>query len=247
VIFGPMFSGKTTELMRRIKRFQIANHKCMVVKYAKDVRYNESALATHDKQTLAAVSCTNLSSLAEKAKDFNIIGIDEGQFFPDTVEFAERMANLGKVVIVAALDATYQRVGFGNILNLVPLAESVIKLTAVCMICFQDASYTQRTSQETALEVIGGSDKYIAVCRGCYKATASPQKKCPLQTLDENLADNKIVEVTKKLSLDNLQQDANQSKLDNWLKKASQNKGLQKVDQNKVLQKVDQNKENRKA
>ena len=68
-----------------------------------------------------------------------------------------------------------------------------------------------------------------------------------LQTLDENLADNKIVEVTKKLSLDNLQQDANQSKLDNWLKKASQNKGLQKVDQNKVLQKVDQNKENRKA
>uniref|UniRef100_A0A8C7X6T1 Thymidine kinase n=1 Tax=Oryzias sinensis TaxID=183150 RepID=A0A8C7X6T1_9TELE len=88
--------------------------------------------------------------------------------FPDTVEFSEEMANLGKTVIVAALDATFQRKPFGNILSLVPLAESVVKLHAVCMQCYREAAYTKRIGVEKEVEVIGGADKYQAVCRTCY-------------------------------------------------------------------------------
>jgi thymidine kinase len=117
---------------------------------------------------MAAVSCIELSSLIQQAQEYSVIGIDEGQFFTDTVKFAEEMANLGKTVIVAALDGCYRRSGFGDILQLVPLAESVIKLTAVCMICFTEASYTKRIGLERELEVIGGADKYMAVCRKCY-------------------------------------------------------------------------------
>merc|ERR1712141_383577 len=97
---------------------------------------------------------------------------DEGQFFPDIIEFAESMANNGKTVIVAALDGTYQRKGFANILELVPLAEHVIKLTAVCMICFEDGSYTKRITEDKEVEVIGGSDKYMATCRRCFNSNA---------------------------------------------------------------------------
>ncbi|KAK4315606.1 hypothetical protein Pmani_013170 [Petrolisthes manimaculis] len=191
VIFGPMFSGKTTELMRRLKRYQISLHKCLVIKYAKDTRYEENDIATHDKQMLPAVATMVLADLKEKSKHYNVIGIDEGQFFPDTVEFCESMANSGKVVVVAALDGTYQRQGFGDILQLVPLAESVVKLTAVCMICYGDAAYTKRTSKETAVEVIGGSEMYIATCRKCYYQVSTPQKRpaptSPLNIIQESM------------------------------------------------------------
>ncbi|XP_045107368.1 thymidine kinase, cytosolic-like [Portunus trituberculatus] len=165
-----MFSGKTTELMRRLRRYQLAKHRCLVVKYANDLRYDNSALATHDKQVLPAVSATRLQELEEAANSYSIIGIDEGQF----------------------------RQGFGNILQLVPLAESVVKLSAVCMVCFQEGHYTKRTSTETALEVIGGSDKYIATCRTCYFHTSplpspekrpllSPHQQLPLKTIQHTL------------------------------------------------------------
>ncbi|XP_037093989.1 thymidine kinase, cytosolic-like [Pollicipes pollicipes] len=169
VIFGPMFSGKTTELIRRLKRYQVSKHRCLIIKYAKDTRYDEGGISTHDLQTLAAVSATSLEPLKRIANtEYSVIGIDEGQFFPDCVPFAEELANLGKIVIVAALDATFQRQAFGDILRLVPLAESVVKLNAVCMQCFRTASYTKRRGLETEVEVIGGTEKYLAVCRKCY-------------------------------------------------------------------------------
>ncbi|KAK3705178.1 hypothetical protein QZH41_013974 [Actinostola sp. cb2023] len=168
VIFGPMFSGKTTELLRRIKRYQVANHRCLVVKYDMDTRYNINGIATHDRQTLAATACSVLYSIKKQALKSSVIGIDEGQFFPDVVEFAEEMASEGKTVIIAALDGTFQRKAFGNILNLVPIAESVVKLNAVCMNCYKDAAFTKRLGQDKRVEVIGGSDKYMSVCRDCY-------------------------------------------------------------------------------
>ncbi|XP_038067141.1 thymidine kinase, cytosolic-like [Patiria miniata] len=172
VIFGPMFSGKTTELLRRIKRFEIANYSCLVIKYAKDDRYDKEGVATHDRQVTKAVSTERLYDLIDRTEDQDVIGIDEGQFFPDCVQFAEEMANQGKIVVVAALDGTFQRKGFGDILNLVPIAENVIKLNAVCMVCYQEASYTKRMGAETQVEVIGGADKYMAVCRECFNKPA---------------------------------------------------------------------------
>jgi len=181
VIFGPMFSGKTTELMRRMKRYQIANYDCLVVKYAKDVRYDETGIATHDRQVLPAVACERLSDLQSEALKHEVIGIDEGQFFPDIVSFCEKMADQGKLVIVAALDGTFQRKGFGDILNLVPLAENVMKLTAVCMNCYNEASFTKRKGAEKEVELIGGADKYLAVCRKCF--TSPSKERSPLKPI----------------------------------------------------------------
>ena len=160
LILGPMFSGKSTELMRRLKRYkvnvllrwrtsilsmifmpQVANYEVMIVKYAKDVRYDERGIATHCGMSLPAVAATQLAELSAKAEGYDVIGIDEGQFFPDTVAWAEEMANRGKFVVVAALDGTFQRKPFGDILSLVPLAENVTKLNAVCMNCFGDAAF----------------------------------------------------------------------------------------------------------
>ena len=152
-----MFSGKSTELIRRLQRYKIARYNCLIIKYAKDNRYTEEeSIATHDKQMLKAVSATKLNDLCSKYNiidDYDVIGIDEGQFFPDIVEFAESMADGGKTVLVAALDGTYQRKGFASILELVPLAEHVTKLTAVCMICFEEGSYTKRITEDKEVTI----------------------------------------------------------------------------------------------
>ncbi|XP_075701335.1 thymidine kinase, cytosolic isoform X2 [Rhinoderma darwinii] len=176
VILGPMFSGKSTELMRRVRRFQVAQYRCILIKYAKDTRYSKEQLATHDRHTMSAVSACNLADVFSEALIYSVIGIDEGQFFPDVVEFCEDMANKGKTVIVAALDGTFQRKAFGDILNLVPLAESVVKLNAVCMGCYREASYTKRLGAEKEVEVIGGADKYHSVCRPCYFRNLQPRE-----------------------------------------------------------------------
>nr|BAC39384.1 unnamed protein product [Mus musculus] len=174
VILGPMFSGKSTELMRRVRRFQIAQYKCLVIKYAKDTRYSNS-FSTHDRNTMDALPACMLRDVTQESLGVAVIGIDEGQFFPDIVDFCEMMANEGKTVIVAALDGTFQRKAFGSILNLVPLAESVVKLTAVCMECFREAAYTKRLGLEKEVEVIGGADKYHSVGRLCYFKKSSAQ------------------------------------------------------------------------
>eukprot|EP01112_Ceratiomyxa_fruticulosa_P012680 TRINITY_DN3525_c0_g1_i1.p1 TRINITY_DN3525_c0_g1~~TRINITY_DN3525_c0_g1_i1.p1 ORF type:complete len:221 (+),score=44.55 TRINITY_DN3525_c0_g1_i1:155-817(+) len=188
VILGPMFSGKSTELIRRIRRFTVANKRCLVVKYAKDTRYSKDNMSTHDLQQYEAKSCSRLSETLPLADQYDVIGIDEGQFFPDVVEYSESMSNKGKTIIVAALDGTFQKkpfvAPFGPVLELIPLAESVTKLTAVCMICFKDAAFTKRIGNETEVEVIGGAEKYIAVCRNCYSLSinTSPVKLKPLPT-----------------------------------------------------------------
>ncbi|KAH3756762.1 thymidine kinase [Pelomyxa schiedti] len=166
-----MFSGKTTELLRRIKRYTVAKKTCVVIKYYNDTRYDaqpnnnarqhQPRCATHDHQQWDAVDCVTLSEVEESASTFDVIGIDEGQFFLDVVPFCEKMANKGKVVVVAALDGTFQRKPFGSILQLVPLAESVTKLTAVCMCCYKDAAFSRRLGSETEIEVIGGADNAL--------------------------------------------------------------------------------------
>eukprot|EP00741_Cyanophora_paradoxa_P016190 tig00000042_g15630.t1 len=173
LILGPMFSGKSTELLRRLRRYGIARKRTMLIKYKKDTRYEADATAahviTHDLVKIQARPCDILDEIDDDdLEDFDCIGIDEGQFFPDVAAFCERMANRGKIVIVAALDGTFQRKPFGRIMELIPLVESVTKLSAVCMMCGKDAAFTQRRGHETEVELIGGADKYVAVCRSCY-------------------------------------------------------------------------------
>lgn len=104
----------------------------------------------------------------EEALRYDVVGVDEGQFFPDVVEFCEKLANEGKIVVVSALDGTFQRKPFGSVLQLIPMAEEVHKLTAVCKGCFRDAAFTRRIGSETQVEVIGGAEMYVPVCRECF-------------------------------------------------------------------------------
>eukprot|EP01132_Coremiostelium_polycephalum_P003891 gene3891-4857_t len=173
IIFGPMFSGKTTELIRRIKRFNFANKKCLVIKYSRDTRYNTKEvetgqLFTHDRQNYEAYPCTELNKARIHAQEFDVIGIDEGQFFPDVASFSEELANQGKVVIISALDGTFQRKPWPSMIELISKAEDITKLNAVCMVCYQDGAFSKRIVPDDTVELIGGSDKYISVCRNCY-------------------------------------------------------------------------------
>ncbi|CAN5950611.1 unnamed protein product [Sphagnum jensenii] len=166
-----MFSGKSTELLRRVNRFVISKHKCLLVKYINDTRYDHEKIMTHDRYTydISSIKTDKLKSIADVIRDYDIIGIDEGQFYED-ISLANEFANAGKIIIIAALDCTYDMKPFHNIINIVHLAEKVIKLSAICMVCYEDcASYTKRIIEDDALELIGGTDKYISICRKCLK------------------------------------------------------------------------------
>eukprot|EP00033_Pygsuia_biforma_P003908 GCRY01004281.1.p1 GENE.GCRY01004281.1~~GCRY01004281.1.p1 ORF type:complete len:239 (+),score=27.87 GCRY01004281.1:54-719(+) len=202
LILGPMFSGKSTELIRRIRRFTIANRKCVIVKYAKDSRYSKENMATHDLITHKAVSASNLFDVKHICVDYDVIGVDEGQFYPDCVKFCEEMANLGKTVVVAALDGTFQRKGFGNFLELIPLAENITKLKSICQICYADAAFSKRTVASTAVEVIGGAESYIACCRKCFNLghTTPAPKSAVVKSVDVNPHERALQDLTPKLS-----------------------------------------------
>ncbi len=168
LIIGPMFSGKTSMLIRLIERYDIAKKKVLMIKYEKDTRYsNQCRVITHNQLTYQACTVVTLNNVL-LWNNYDVIGIDEGQFFSDVVKYVEGWANSGKIVIVAGLDATFERKPFTNMIQLIPKAETVTKLTAVCMDCFSEASFTKRISDEKEVQVIGGEDKYKAVCRKCY-------------------------------------------------------------------------------
>lgn len=176
LIIGPMFAGKTTELMRRVKREIHARRSCFVIKYSKDTRYDVHNVASHDQLTLRAqAAVSQLTEVHDKWQKFDVLAIDEGQFFADLVDFCNTAADAGKIVMVSALDGDYRRKPFGQICELVPYCESVDKLTAVCMMCHeQPACFTRRTVNVEQQELIGGADMYIATCRGCYMRQQLP-------------------------------------------------------------------------
>ena len=172
VIFGPMFSGKTSEMLTRIRRYEAAKYLCTVIKYESDTRYHNSDVATHDLQTHKAISTKNLADVKNQVIQSDVIGIDEGQFYLDIVDFCDEMVNMGKIIIVAALDGDYKRRPFNRILELIPKAENVVKKSAVCC-CGDNASFSKRLCDSTEVEMVGGSEKYMAVCRTCYGAATS--------------------------------------------------------------------------
>jgi thymidine kinase len=176
VVIGPMFAGKTTELQRRIKREIYACRQVCIVRYGKDDRYSKSLLATHDQAHVRPTySVERLAQIGDAWREFDAIAIDEGQFFPDLIDFCSSAADAGKTVIVSALDGDFMRRPFGKICDLIPMAEEVVKITAVCMACHErDAHFTRRTVEGTQTELIGGAESYIAVCRECYNHPHPP-------------------------------------------------------------------------
>jgi thymidine kinase len=176
VICGSMFSGKTEELLRRIKRAQIARQKVQVFKPLIDNRYSADHVQSHDANKV-------LSRPVEKARDIlklvedttRIVGIDEAQFFDDSVvEVAQKLANRGVRVICAGLDMDFRGQPFGPMPRLLAVAESVTKLSAVCMVCGDAASRSQRTAGETGRIAVGAKEMYEARCRFCHEPDWAP-------------------------------------------------------------------------
>jgi thymidine kinase len=171
VILGPMMSGKSTELLRRVRRFTVASKYVAVITHADDVRHGGAgagALATHDAQTWQAVVAETLADAEAHAavRAAEIVAIDEGQFFADLAPVCNEWADGGKIVIVAALDSDYKREPWPSVAGL--CAEHLTKLSAVCMRCFEPAAWSRRLTEETEVRVVGGKDKYEALCRRCY-------------------------------------------------------------------------------
>jgi thymidine kinase len=167
MIIGPMFSGKSTILLTRYRRYQIAGKSCLLVKYSKDLRYDDSEtrLVTHDGISYQATSCQRLSELDDFIKDYDVICVDEIQFYEDAAEHCDRWANDGKIIEVCGLNGDYRRKPFEQISLLIPLADDLMHVKAVCRTTGKDAPFSMRLTNEEEQEVIGSTDKYQAVSR----------------------------------------------------------------------------------
>jgi thymidine kinase len=174
VICGSMFSGKTEELIRRLKRAKIANLKVEIFKPAIDTRYHEQKIVSHDENAIQSTPVETSTSILLMAGEVNVIGIDEAQFFDDQLpEVCDRLAVRGVRVIVAGLDMDYKGKPFGPMPNLLAKAEYITKLHAICVKCGNIANYSYR-KKPVGDQVMGGQfllgekDVYEPRCRHCY-------------------------------------------------------------------------------
>lgn len=174
LIIGPMFSGKSTHLINIIRRFKSINESILVVKHSYDKRYNsgDSYISSHDEVKEDCISCYKLSEINEdNYNNASVIIIEEAQFFDDLLEFTKHASDIDKkYIIVCGLNGDYMRRPFGNILDIMPLANKIEKLHAYCSICsdMTPADYTLRLNNNKDLILVGNKDNYIPVCRKHY-------------------------------------------------------------------------------
>ena len=172
LIIGNMFSGKSTELIRRINREKSINKKIIVINFADDNRYATNSVATHDQTKINCLKLSKLSDInKELLKQYESFFIDEGQFFPDLYSFVSDLVdNYRKHVIVSGLDGDSNRNTFGELIKLIPICDTVDKLHAYCNKCNNGriAPFTKKIKEDTVLIDIGGINKYIPVCRYHY-------------------------------------------------------------------------------
>jgi len=169
VITGSMFSGKTEELIRRLKRARIARQKVEIFKPRIEVRYSEEEVVSHDENAIQSTPVDSSANILLLASDVEVVGIDEAQFFDDgLVDVCNKLANKGIRVIVAGLDMDFKGVPFGPIPRLLSIAEYVTKVHAICVKCGNLAHYTHRLSEDDKLIVLGETDIYEPLCRICY-------------------------------------------------------------------------------
>ena len=168
-ICGPMFSGKTEELIRRLKRSIIAKNKVIVFKPKIDNRYSDDLIVSHNNNSIQSITITDENEISEKSKNFDIIGIDEIQFFnKKIIKVCITLANQGKRVIVSGLDKDFNGIPFGIMPDILCESEYISKLNAICNICGDYAFFTRRISKDKKQILLGELDKYEANCRSCF-------------------------------------------------------------------------------
>jgi thymidine kinase len=174
VITGSMFSGKTEELIRRLRRALIAKQKVEIFKPRIDSRYSSHDVVSHDMNSFPSTPVDGSANILLLTGGVDVVGIDEAQFFDNGLtEVCTKLANLGVRVIVAGLDIDYKGVPFGPIPSLMAVAEYVTKVHAICARCGNLAHYSFRTSESSKLVVLGSKENYEPLCRECYNKALS--------------------------------------------------------------------------
>jgi thymidine kinase len=171
VITGSMFSGKTEELIRRLRRAQFAGLKVEIFKPSLDNRYSETRVVSHDDRSIISTPVDNSSAILLLAGDVDVAGIDEAQFFDNSiVDVCNKLADDGIRVLVAGLDMDFMGKPFGPMPALLAIAEYVTKVHAICMRCGNLAMYSFRKSEEAQIVLLGEKNLYEPLCRNCYNA-----------------------------------------------------------------------------
>ena len=171
LILGPMFSGKTSELLKIYSRYKVCGSKILVINYKEDIRYSNNSLSTHDG---SSIPCTFVEILSDIEKivldESEIILINEGQFFVDIIEWVKYAVDIcNKSVYICGLDSDFERNKFGLLLDLIPYCDKVKKLKAICVNCKTNyAIFTHRLGNEKKQKIIGGTSSYISLCRKCF-------------------------------------------------------------------------------
>lgn len=169
VIAGCMFSGKTEELIRRMRRAEIAKQNVVIFKPDIDLRYSEDKIVSHSEQALPSIRVKTSEEILEKSNDAQVVGIDEAQFFDEgLVNVVNKLADSGKRVIIAGLDQDYKGKPFSPMPELLAIAEYITKTLAICVVCGNPADKTQRKIASEVRVLIGASDSYEARCRKCH-------------------------------------------------------------------------------
>jgi len=174
VICGPMFSGKSEELIRRLRRAEIARQRVQIFKHCLDARYEESSIVSHSRQSLPSISIDAAEQILTGTEDrAEVVAIDEAQFFgEELVDICVRLANRGKRVVVAGLDLDYRGLPFGPMPAIMCRAEYVTKQLAICMVCGDPAGFTQRLTHSRDQIQVGATGMYEARCRHHFEPPA---------------------------------------------------------------------------
>jgi thymidine kinase len=169
VVCGSMFSGKTEELIRRLRRAQIARQSVAIFKPVIDNRYSREHIVSHSGVSLPSINVQRASEILDHVEGIEVVGIDEAQFFDaEIVDVCEKLANDGKRVIAAGLDQDYLGKPFEPMPQLLAIAEYITKTLAICVVCGNPANRTQRVTQSDERVLVGAADAYEARCRRCF-------------------------------------------------------------------------------
>ncbi|MBK5194971.1 MAG: thymidine kinase [Proteiniphilum sp.] len=170
VICGSMFSGKTEELLRRLRRAKIARQKVEIFKPAIDTRYSQEEVVSHDRNAIISTPVEHSSNILLLSSEVEVVGIDEAQFFDEgLIEVCQQLADQGIRVIVAGLDMDFKRVPFGPIPGLCAIADDVIKVHDICLRCGNLANYSHRLVKNDKQIMLGETEEYQPLCRKCYR------------------------------------------------------------------------------
>lgn len=176
VICGSMFSGKTEELIRRLKRARFANQKIAVFKPGIDTRYSDVDVVSHDLHSMDCRPVSDPRMMLDLPEDIQVVGIDEAQFFDETlVQVCDALADKGIRVIIAGLDSDWRGKPFGPMPALMAIAEDVQKVHAICVRCGDLANHSHRLSRSQDLVVLGEKDVYEPLCRHCYNEVSAQE------------------------------------------------------------------------